>query len=109
MGDGIRVETVHNTQQGDAKPLRIDVTADSPALKRRGGGSRPMVFGMRKSTTAILAILMAVIFTLQVLALSGGQEGAARLLTILIAAGSGVLALLYFVVSITRTTPRDAA
>lgn len=108
MNDGIRVETVHNTPQGDAKPLRIEVTADSPAVKQRGG-SRPMVFGMRKSTTAILAILMAVIFTLQVLALSGGQEGAGRLLTILIAAGSGVLALLYFVVSITRTDHRDAA
>lgn len=112
MSEGIRVETAHNTP-GDAKTLRIETTPEPTRTRRRSSGSdaggstgssRPMVFDMNKSTTAILAIVMGLVFTLQVLALSqGAQEGNARLLTIAIAAGSGVLALLYFVISITRT------
>jgi hypothetical protein len=105
MAEEIRVETVHNTPQDDGKTtLRLETTP----LETRPVRSRPMVFGMRKSTTAILAILMALIFTLQVLALSQGQEGTGRMLTIAIAAGSGVLALLYFVISITDTRARNA-
>lgn len=95
--EGLKIETTDN--KPDDRPARAARTAEP---RRAGAASRPMVFGMSKSTTAILAIVMALIFTLQVLALSQGQgqTDAARWLTVAIAAGSGVLALLYFVVSI---------
>lgn len=95
MSEGLRIETAQNTPSGaTAAPGR------APREPRERGTSRPLVFGMSRSTTALLAIVMALIFTLQVLALSQGQSGAARWLTIAIAGGSGVLALLYFVVAI---------
>lgn len=103
--EGLQIPTTDN--KPDDRPARAP-RAD--ADRRPAAPSRPMVFGMSKSTTAILAIVMALIFTLQVLALSQGQgqtEGA-RWLTVAIAAGSGVLALLYFVVSIGGRRRDDA-
>lgn len=92
MSEGLRIETAQNTPSS--------ATTSGAGAPRERGTSRPLVFGMSRSTTALLAIVMALIFTLQVLALSQGQNGAARWLTVAIAGGSGVLALLYFVVAI---------
>ena len=107
MSDGIRVETVHNTPGDAPKGLRIETTTKEAPPRRQGGRSRPMVFSMGKGSTALLAVLMALVFTLQVISLSQVQDGAGRMLTIALAAGSGVLALLYFVISITDTNNRD--
>jgi hypothetical protein len=105
MNDQVRVETVHNTP-GDGPKLRIETTTKE-APPRRSVRSRPMVFTMSKATTALLAVLMALVFTLQVISLSQGADGGGRFLTIALAAGSGVLALLYFVISITDTRNQD--